>query len=221
MGRIDETLEMLRQHSAEHDAVAVSYSAGKDSMAVMDLCVRSFKRVEAFYLYLVPGLECIDADLAEAEKRYGISIRQYPNPILRDALKGGTYCPNHFSTDQLPQWKLRDVYALVSLDTGAKLIANGAKRADSMQRRAYVGTLKDILHPIAGWSQLDVLAYMKLRNLPIPRTQQRTLMSGIDLTTPGLLWLFDNYPDDFKRVEQIFPYVGAVPARRKFYGVAA
>jgi 3'-phosphoadenosine 5'-phosphosulfate sulfotransferase (PAPS reductase)/FAD synthetase len=219
MGRFEETLQLLKSHAAENDAVAVSYSAGKDSMAVLDLCVRSFKRVEAFYLYLVPDLECIERDLEEAAKRYGITVRQYPNPIVRDALKAGTYCPNHWSLDDLPPWKLRNVYDLVGVEANAKLIANGAKRADSLQRRCYVGTLKNVLHPIAGWSQLDVLAYMKMRGLPIPRTQQRVRMSGIDLTTPNLIWLHDTYPEDFAKVEAVFPYIGAVVKRRDWYGV--
>ena len=198
-----------------HDAVSVSYSAGKDSMAVLDLCVRAFKRVEAFYLYLVPGLECIDRDLAQAEARYGITVQQYPNPIMRDALHTGLYCPNHWTLDDLPAYKLRDVYNLVSIDMGTPLIANGAKRADSLQRRCYVGTLKDVVHPIAGWTQLDVLAYLRMRGLPVPLTQ-----SGIDLGVPSLLWLYDNYPGDFERVEAVFPYVGAVVKRREWFGVS-
>jgi len=219
MKRLDETLKMLKDAAAEHDSIAVSYSAGKDSVAVMDLCVRSFRRVVGFHMYLVPGLECIDRDLAEAEQRWKVQILQYPHPNLRESIKFGYFCNPRWTRDDLPPWKLKDVYSLVSLETGCRLIANGAKRADSLQRRAYVGTLKGVLHPIAGWSQADVYAYMGLRRLPKSRTQMFSVMNGVDLSPPTLIWLHDNWPKDFEKIEEVFPFVRAVIKRRDWRGV--
>lgn len=101
------------------------------------------------------------------------------------------------------------------------MVANGFKRCDSLDRRTYIGQMPDVISPLAGWNQWDVLGYLKLRGLPVPATQQRTQMSGITLECRSLLWLHDTYPSDFERIEAVFPYVRSVVARRDFYGVAA
>src|SRR4051812_8860134 len=150
MGRLETTLEDLNTAAQKTDAVLVSYSGGKDSLCVMDMCVRTFKRVEAFHMYLIPGLECIEQILAEAHVRWGIkSIRQYPHPLLRAALLAGLYCPNHYSRDDLPEWKLFDVYNIAMSESQTDLVATGAKKADSIWRRKQMGSWgKDLLYPV-------------------------------------------------------------------------
>lgn len=76
---IGETIDALRKIADQHESVIVSYSDGKDSRVVMDLCVRLFRRVEAFFMYFVPGLECEQIGIAQAERRWGVKIRQYPD----------------------------------------------------------------------------------------------------------------------------------------------
>jgi phosphoadenosine phosphosulfate reductase len=218
MGRFEETIELLKSQNT--DSVLVGYSGGKDSMVVLDLCMRAFKRVEAFHLYLVPGLECVEIALAEARARYGIPIHQYPHFIVRWFLTEGCFCPNHYKQDSLPQWKMKDIYDLASYDTGIELIATGAKRSDSVTRRRRVGKMKRVLNPIASWLKADVMGYMKFRGLPLPSSSNRAT-TGIDLSAPNLLWLYDTYPADFARIEKVFPYVGAVVKRREWYGIAS
>lgn len=56
MNYVDETLAALKKYREQHDSVVVSYSGGKDSLCVMELCTRTFPKVEAFIMELVPGL---------------------------------------------------------------------------------------------------------------------------------------------------------------------
>lgn len=37
-------------------------------------------------MYFVPGLECAEVELAAAEKRWGITIHQYPHWVVGKAL---------------------------------------------------------------------------------------------------------------------------------------
>jgi phosphoadenosine phosphosulfate reductase len=220
MKRIEETLQLLQQARQRSDSVLVSYSGGKDAMVTLDLCVRVFRKVEGFFMYLVPGLEVIETALAEAEVRYGIKIRQYPHFGLRDALIYGLYCPNSYKHDDLPSWKLKDIYRLARADSGIDVIATGMKRSDSLERRLNIGkTLKD-LYPLAGWSKADVLAYLKIRGLALPDSAGGR-SNAVDLSTKNLLWLHDSHPADFAKIETVFPYVRAAVYRREWYGIVS
>ena len=214
-------MTILRDAASQSDAVAVAYSGGKDSIVVLDLCARTFQRVECFFMYLVPGLECVEAQLDLARSRFGVSIRQYPHWLVADLLRRGVYCPNTYKQDDLPDYKLRDIYTLARTDARAPVVATGAKRADSLWRRRSLPTTSgwtDLVYPIVGWNKFDVLSYLGRKKLPVPPSSGSA--TGIDLSTPALLWLHDTFPRDFEKLCETFPYAESVVWRRKFYGVA-
>jgi phosphoadenosine phosphosulfate reductase len=222
---IAKTLRVLQRAASEHESVVVAYSDGKDARVTMDLCLRSFRRVSAFYMYFIPGLQCVEPLLKAAEERFSHSpafegpIRQYPHWVLRKALAGGAYC-RAMGDDGLPPWKLDDVYALAAKDAGATLVATGAKATDSTWRRRMMGTWgkkANILYPIGDWNKFQVLGYLKTRGIPIPVSSGKSA-TGIDLSTPSLLWLHDTYPEDFERLCEVFPFARAVVKRREFFG---
>lgn len=219
---LEATLETLRAAREKSAAIVVSYSGGKDSLAVLDLCARTFNRVEAFFMYLVPGLRCTEAALDYGRQRWGITIRQYPHWLLTKYLKYGVYCPNFFTVDDLPEWKLRDVYDLVIADTGIPLIATGAKKADSLWRRrnlANVSHYEDVVYPIVEWSKFDVMSYLRAQAIPIPDNDGRNA-TGVDLSGNSLVWLAENHPEDYAKLIEVFPYAEAAVWRWRWYGVA-
>jgi hypothetical protein len=61
------------------------------------------------------------------------------------------------------------------------------------------------------------LSYLKINNIPLPDSSGKNA-TGVDLSTPSILWLHDKYPDDFKKLLQFFPYAGAAVQRREYYG---
>ncbi|MDX9975362.1 MAG: phosphoadenosine phosphosulfate reductase family protein [FCB group bacterium] len=219
MGVMEETSGILRDAARIGDACVVAYSDGKDSRVVMDLCVRSFARVRGFFMELVPDLECVEDALDAARRRWGVEIVRYPHWLAAKLVKNGIYCDASWRVDNLPEWKLADVYALAMKDSGIDVLATGAKRADSGWRRRFMNTARQnsVINPIAGWVKYDVVSYLKARGIPLPPSSGHSA-TGIDLSTPSLLWLHDTYPDDFKRLCEFFPYAEAVVWRRKFYG---
>jgi phosphoadenosine phosphosulfate reductase len=218
---IQDTLSKLSEASSRSDAILVAYSGGKDSLVVLDLCMRSFKHVECFFMYFVPGLRCVEEMLDYGRKRWGVKINQYPHWMTTKSIRDGIFCPNYFTRDDLPEWKLRDIYNLAMAEAGIPIMATGAKKADSLWRKRQLatwGNKSDTLYPIVEWNKLDVISYLRARNIPVPASSGKSA-TGIDLSTPSLLWLHDSYPDDFRRVCEVFPYAEAVVYRRRWYGV--
>jgi phosphoadenosine phosphosulfate reductase len=220
VGKIDDTIRQLEKLAEEHDAVGVAYSDGKDSRVVMDLAVRTFKRVEAFYMYLVPDLDCINNGLREAEDRWGVKVHQLPHESLNMALRNGIYCdPSNFD-EILPDVKLRDIYTLAKVALDVDIVLTGAKSSDSSWRRRYFHAVKswtDIQYPIKDWNKHDVLGYLNARNIPVPDSSGMNA-TGIALIPAELCWLWDNHPNDFRKVQDCFPYVEACIYRREFHG---
>jgi phosphoadenosine phosphosulfate reductase len=216
MQYIDETLDMLAKARERSDAVIVAYSGGKDSIVVMDLCVRTFKRVEAFMMEFVPGLSLVEASIQFAREKWGIETRRYLHWSAIEAMRTGVYCDTHV-TKVIPKSSLRDIYISVRRDTGISLIANGQKRADSMSRRMLMAFSKDdLLTPLAGWTKDHVVGYMKLKGIPLPPSSN-AIMSGVDLKVADICWLHDTYPGDFQKLLAVFPYAQAVIERRRLY----
>lgn len=222
MQYIDETLQELAEARKRYSSVIVSFSGGKDSIVVMDLCRRTFPKVEAFFMEFVPGLSMSDEIVRMAKDRWGITCRRYLHWVTVNCLAAGTYCDNHWRRE-IRKMTLADVYTQVRRDTGMSLIATGAKRADGIWRRRVMASTKDtgaVVNPLAGWQKAHVLAYLKLNKIPVPDSEGSNA-NGVDLTVPSLLWLHDTRPDDFRAVSRVFPYVGAVVARRRFHGIGA
>lgn len=218
---LETTIEALAAKAKESDSCLVAYSGGKDSLAVMDLCCRTFKRVVAFHMYFVPGLKVIEDRMDYARQRWGVEVLYYPHWVFLRCLRSGFYGNESADQSAVPEMKLHDIYTWVMADTGISVIANGARKADSLWRRRYFYLTRswgEMLYPLKEWMVSDVLAYLRLHNIPTPDSEGRS-NNGIDLTTHSMLWLHDNYPEDFARLEQWFPYARAVVYRRKFHNI--
>ncbi len=218
------TLKELEQARARTDTVLVSYSGGKDSIAVLDLASRQFARVECFFMYLVPGLEVTETMLEWARQKYGVKIHQYLHWGFSRAIKQAVYCDAYMTYDTIPDVKLTDIYRMVRHDTGIEVILTGAKRADGIWRRRNMVTegvhMTNVVNPLEHWTKMDVLAYITSQGLPVPSSQKGNA-GGVGLGKTSLLWLYDNHPKDFERLEEVFPYIRAVVKQREFFGEAA
>lgn len=217
---LDEALRVLGEARQQSDSILVSFSGGKDSLVCLDLAVRMFKRVECFFMYLVPGLECQEAELRKAEVRFGIPpVRQYPHWVLRKILQNGTYTWEPDEVTDVPNWTLKDVYTLAAADAGIKTILMGGKLSDSLWRRRQMGTVHydGVVAPIKTWNKLHVVSYLKMRGIALPPSSGKSA-TGIDLSTPSLLWLHDTFPADFAKLCKAFPFAEAVVHRRRIYG---
>lgn len=218
---IQDACRRLQALAATESEILVGFSGGKDSLCTLDLCVRHFSRVVPFFTYLVDGLEVMESRLAVAKQRYGLDVLRYPAAGLFDALKRGVYCHDLTWHRKLSVPSFADLVDLVRHETGIRLLATGERQNDYAIRGARIRANKveesNRVYPLAKWNKFDSLAYLKVRGLPVPESHRDS--GGVDLTTPSLLWLYDNHPQDFERLCRVFPFARAVVKRRELYGI--
>lgn len=212
----------LEKVAKEHPQIAIAFSGGKDSLVVLDMCCKVFESVVGFYMYLVPGLRCVEEQLEYARQRWGLTVLQVPHWVAYRCIKYGTYCNEHYSKDAIPDVELWDIYQGVLQDTGLKRIAHGAKSADSSWRRRFFHATRTwdfMVYPVKEFLKMDIIAYLNANKIPVPKPMGTGAnVSGIDLSRHTILWLHDNFPDDYEKICRWFPYAPAVVKRRDFYG---
>jgi phosphoadenosine phosphosulfate reductase len=202
------------------DALCVAFSGGLDSAVVLDLCVRTFKRVEPFFMYLVPDLDCVRGPIEWAERAYGLQVRQVPHWLLSRFLVDGVYCDASYRHDDLLRWNQSDVFAWMLAETKLTCVATGEKATDNLMRRKLPANVS-VLRPIRTWAQLEVRRYVDDHGLcTFPRLPgQRG--GGVDLSGPKLCWLAEQWPADFAKLSEVFPYAEAAVYRQRWFGVAS
>jgi phosphoadenosine phosphosulfate reductase len=201
----------------------VALSGGKDSLVTLDLACAAFGRVEAFYLYLVAGLQTFEAPVDAAARRHGIKVHKLPHFDLPRLIKYAVLRPHVPNAASIKELRWIDVNNAMRQSTGIGWIAAGERASDSIQRRFYTRQKDGVqpehrrVFPIFDWLDSDVYGYLRVRGIPIPTygayTQPRG--SGFSLDGAGLSWLKHANPSDYKRVLKVFPYAEAEVIRHE------
>lgn len=212
------TLSWLRKQT---DSVILFYSGGKDSLVLLDLLSRyNFKTIVCCFMYLVKDLEHQKPHLNWIKKYKNTELLQYPHWSLSLDRQGAYYMHTNKKTRSTPTVKLTDIYKKAKKDTGINWIVNGAKRADSFNRRIWLGSLKfnaistksQVVYPLSYWKKADVVQYIKMHGImrPITYPGRNKRSVGLDITTEILVWLRDNYPGDLEKVLKEYPLAGVL-----------
>lgn len=232
MSVLQQSLDSLTTLARREAFILASYSGGKDSLAVIDLCVKTFGacRVKAFFWYLVPDLDVDKRQLDFARERWGIDPVCIPHwDGCVNAMRNGLYCDvKGWKLDDLPKLDLKMAYAHAMSLTDAPVCATGMKDADGLPRRLFFANIRDggnpfwkrLVHPIRAWNKKDVLDYLRTNNIPIPESVPGFVTSGVSLAYESLIWMHDSHPDDFKKILKWFPYAEAAIKRRDWFGLA-
>jgi phosphoadenosine phosphosulfate reductase len=215
MDHLEHTHKLLTELSKKNKRVLVAFSGGKDSLCVLDLASQFFKSITCFFMYLVDDLGHVEKQLQYAKNKYGVEIIKIPHWLYFRLKKDGVFCIPFSDT---PHVTLNDIYDYIISETGINLILTGAKKSDSLVRRVTHNEWNQrVQTPIWTWSVYDVLAYLKNKNIEIPKSSAQS-NTGVDLTPRNLKFIHDNYPDDFKKMEIEFPFIRAEILRQEIYG---
>ena len=219
MSKLAETTRLIADACKSHSKVCVAYSGGKDSLVVTALACRSFERVSAFQMCLIPGLRYDEERRAVALEMWGLSVLPMLHHDTVRLLRGAHYCWPGFIPPDSYSWGVPESYAMAACATQSTLVVTGMRRGDYCFR---IGNSKQIrsvpvLSPIQGWNSFDVRGFLKSEGIPLPPSSGKQT-TGLDLSTPSILWLHREYPDDYERVLRVFPFIEAVVQREEMYG---
>jgi hypothetical protein len=210
-------LEARRRYG---DTINISYSGGKDALAVADLCSKVFSKLNFFFMYLVDGLEPCELQMEYAKNRWGANVFKVPHWIVHRFKTTGTYCDVSQAYLDVKRYTLADVYRSVQAEFKCVPIAAGHKKADGMARRIFLSRDKAsdfMVYPLLDWGKYDVLQYLKQNKIPLPDASAG-ISTGMDLSNSTIYWLHDKYHSDYKRVIAQYPYARAIIERRAMFG---
>ena len=217
--------QMVAEARKRHSSCIVSFSGGKDSFVILDLIAKAgFTQIVLYHRCFLPGLKVVDKYIDYAKQRYKVECLEYIDPMLITYLKSGMYNDVGAAVDRLQDWDNLSMKSLVRADTGISLVATGSKRTDAMGQglanAKWANGTPDDLQPIIDWNKYHVYSYLKANDIPLPESDGRN-SSSMDLDPVNLIWLYDKHPEDFRRIQKVFPYVEAVIWRKKWYGIPA
>jgi 3'-phosphoadenosine 5'-phosphosulfate sulfotransferase (PAPS reductase)/FAD synthetase len=200
-----DTVQQINE-TLKDEPIIVMFSTGKDSIVMCDLLVKGYSgKMEFVFLYFVPGLEIKQRIIEHYEKRWNVKIHQQPH-----------FTPLSLKTGK--KYKMGDIEHGLRTKFDISYIAQGIRRDESLARR---GMLKHLpygidekykkLYPIADFSAKDVMSYVKLNRLPLPVEYSHGWKH--DFSVPdvyGLVYLKNNFPNDYKKVITEFPDLEAL-----------
>lgn len=222
MRTVDDAKALLARVVAASPAPAlmVGFSGGKDSIATLDLALQVFPRVEAFFMYLVPGLRVEDEMIRRVMARFPtVKLHRIPHWDLSTYMRSNTFgCnPRAVETKKLD---LAKIEAYLRQRTGIDWFAYGERAADGMVRNAKLKKIRGLaekqrrVYPLWTWKERDVVGYLHAKRLPVPRKIGGRKVSGAVAIHPQVLsWLKREYPDDYAKVLGHFPLAGAAVFR--------
>ncbi len=204
------TDEIINSISQKTDAVILFYSAGKDSIALLDICAKKFKKVICLLMYFIPGLEHIERYVRFSEKKYNnIEFIQTPHWCLTYIHKIGFFC---VANPKIKLLKLADVMESARLKTGIQTIVLGSKQADNMNRRIMLRTYEKqaishtgVVYPLSKWKDKDVLKYIQANKLPMPIRYGNKRSNGVGFDIEVFVYLQKHYPKDLEAIFKAYP----------------
>lgn len=216
-----ELYDPIRTMSKITREVIVSFSTGKESCVVMDLCARFFDRIVPFFMYQCPGMSFQEKSLNWYEKKYGVEIIRIPSFNMSPMMRYGVFRSPDFD---VPIISVTDIYDYIRGKTGVYWVCGGERIADSTIRRAMIKSTGSIavksgkFYPVAYWKKRDILDYMRVKKLYLGEDSRVFGTSYHGWTAETLSTLKERWPDDFEKIKRLYPLVEAVVKRKALYG---
>ena len=211
---LTKTIDSIKKVAAQTDHLILFHSgAGKDSIALLDLCYPYFQNVTCVYMYIVKDLVHIKKYIDWAKGKYpGIEFIELPHYALSSYIKTGHMGIKKDLKQKL--FSLADINERARLMIGSEWTIYGFKQSDSMNRRLMLRTYEDNIinnhtkkaYPLSHWRNKDVLKYIKMKRLinPIAYGVAQSQGTAID-DKDFVLWCYRNYPGDYQKIIKTFP----------------
>ena len=209
-------IDIIKYAREQTDEIILFHSAnGKDSVVLMDLLAKYFKRVVPVYMYIVPNLDFANKYIAWTQRKYGVKFIQTPHFAVYSYIKYG-----FMGMKQDPKQRLHtlsDIDKYVKEKTGIAWSCYGMKQNDSLNRRLQLRTyeLEGVctatkkIYPLTHWTNKDCQNYIKAHNLmqnELTGYGFKGQSTGMSVNNLGyLLFSRERYPEDYKKIIEMYP----------------
>jgi phosphoadenosine phosphosulfate reductase len=199
------------------DGLLISLSGGKDSVCALAVCRRLFPnaRIIAYFMYLVKGLSFQENYLAYLQRRFRIeSILTFPYaPFLVKYFRHSRFRHPTAESAHVRNISFHDIDVYVRRKTGLHWIANGERACESVQRNAMLRHCDGIdekrgrVFPLTYWNDSMVWQYLRHEHVALaPEYGAMGLKTSFtNLRGEQLEAIRRCYPDDFRKIERVFP----------------
>ena len=217
MQELKRAREIIDDVSKETDSILLFHSlSGKDSIVLLDLCYKKFKRVVVVFMYIVKDLEHIMRYYNYAKTKYpNIEFVQVPHYALFYDIKTG-----YMGIKQDPkqrQWTLADITEKLRKRLGVEWACYGFKQSDSLNRRLMLRSYTDgkeainwktkKFYPLSTYKNKEIMDYIldhRLKNPEANGTNNQS--SGVDVEDIEYQkFLKEFYPADLEKIYKVFP----------------
>ena len=217
MQELKRAREIIDDVSKETDSILLFHSlSGKDSIVLLDLCYKKFKRVIVVFMYLVKDLEHIMRYYNYAKAKYpNIEFVQVPHYALFNYIKTG-YMGIRQNTKQR-QWTLSDITDKLREKIGVEWACYGFKQSDSLNRRLMLRSYTDgkeainwktkKFYPLSTYKNKEIMDFIldhRLKNPEVCGTNKQS--SGVDIEDVEYQkYLKELFPEDLEKIYKVFP----------------
>ena len=217
MQELKRAREIIDDVSKETDSILLFHSlSGKDSIVLLDLCYKKFKRVIVVFMYLVKDLEHIMRYYNYAKAKYpNIEFVQVPHYALFNYIKTG-YMGIRQNTKQR-QWTLSDITDKLREKIGVEWACYGFKQSDSLNRRLMLRSYTDgkeainwktkKFYPLSTYRNKEIMDFIldhRLKNPEVCGTNKQS--SGVDIEDVEYQkYLKELFPEDLEKIYKVFP----------------
>lgn len=194
------------------NSILVGFSGGKDSVVTLDLCMKYFKNVQPYFMYIVKDLEFQEKTIRYYENKYGVKMLRVPHFMLSDFLRYGSF---RMPDLDVPIIKTVDLYNYMRNETGIYWIGAGERISDSIVRRAMIknsGTIdtkRGRIYPVAQWNKANIMSYLKVNTLPLSLENKALGFSFRSLMGEDMKKIKEKFPSDFEKIKRDFPLIEA------------
>ena len=219
--KVCESIEVLKKKACISRLI-IGLSGGKDSLCLCELIkMAGITNVKYFNMEFLPNLRIQRDLLAYPIIRFNIpedSIIRIPSEHFMACMRTSAY--TWYSPEakkKYPSISRTDVFRTISQRENGTIVT-GVKMCDSIQMARMVNKNVGIcVYPMKDWNLKDVLTFMRLRKIDIPALTKKGCR-GVGITPDyDLLFIYENYYDDFLKIEKVFPFVRVIVYKYKYF----
>jgi 3'-phosphoadenosine 5'-phosphosulfate sulfotransferase (PAPS reductase)/FAD synthetase len=219
--RVEKSVKLLKE-KAFLGTLLIGLSGGKDSLCLCELVkIAEITNVKYFFMYFLPDLRIQDDLLAYPVRRFNIpehDVIKTPSEHFMACMRNGIYTWPSSKSKEMPNISRTDIFRKIAKEHKG-IIITGVKKSDGIVMSRMIEQNRGVAtYPIRDWTLKDVFVFMELRHIAIPPLTKAGCR-GVGIEDANILFIYENYYDDFLKIESVFPFARAIVKKYAYYNL--